>query len=40
MVELGFRDYVDAMLTGLNNWVNGADKGHLAWGIMLFEKPR
>ena len=40
MERMGFKDYVDAMLTGLYNWVNGADKGHLAWGIMLFEKPR
>jgi len=29
-------DYIDRMLVGLKNWVNGADNGHLAWGIMHF----
>ncbi|MEQ8700522.1 MAG: class I SAM-dependent methyltransferase [Bauldia litoralis] len=32
------RDYVDRMLTGLQNWVDAADKGYLAWGILHFRK--
>ena len=32
-------DYVDNMLRGLDHWVEGADNGHLAWGIMHFRKP-
>lgn len=31
-------DYIDRMLVGLKHWVDGADKGHLAWGVMHFEK--
>ncbi|MCB1521513.1 MAG: methyltransferase domain-containing protein [Hyphomicrobiaceae bacterium] len=31
--------YVDRMLQGLRNWVDGADRGHLAWGIFRFDKP-
>lgn len=27
------QDYVDAMIKGLQHWVDGADKGHLAWAI-------
>jgi sarcosine/dimethylglycine N-methyltransferase len=30
--------YIDRMLTGLDNWVKGADSGHLAWGIVHFRK--
>jgi ubiquinone/menaquinone biosynthesis C-methylase UbiE len=29
-------DYIDRMLVGLDNWVEGADSGHLTWGIMHF----
>lgn len=36
MVERGFGEYVDAMLAGLEHWVEGADRGYLAWGIFLF----
>ena len=32
-------DYFDNMLRGLDHWVEGADNGHLAWGIMHFRKP-
>jgi len=38
VVELSGRDYVDAMLTGLARWVDGADKGYLTWGILHFRK--
>lgn len=31
-------DYMDRMLLGLDNWVNAADRGYLAWGIMHFKK--
>lgn len=40
MEKRGFKEYVDAMLQGLENWVKGADNGYLAWGIFLFEAPR
>ena len=31
-------DYMDKMLLGLDNWVNAADEGYLAWGILHFQK--
>lgn len=31
-------DYIDRMLAGLKHWVDGADAGHLAWGVLHFEK--
>ncbi len=30
--------FVERMLAGLQHWVDGADKGLLAWGIMRFTK--
>ncbi|MEQ9814125.1 MAG: methyltransferase domain-containing protein [Azospirillaceae bacterium] len=30
--------YIDRMLVGLENWVNAADQGYLAWGILRFRK--
>lgn len=30
------KTYVDNMLKGLQHWVDGADNGYLAWGIMDF----
>lgn len=37
--ELSASDaFVDRMIEGLGHWVNGADAGRLAWGIMLFRK--
>ncbi len=33
------REYLDNMLVGLNNWVEAADNGYLAWGIQHFRKP-
>ena len=38
IVELSGEEYVRNMLRGLQHWVNGADKVHLAWGIMHFQK--
>ncbi|MDZ7676253.1 MAG: methyltransferase domain-containing protein [Acidimicrobiales bacterium] len=29
-------DYVERMKTGLGHWVDGADNGYLAWGILHF----
>lgn len=31
-------DYVNRMVAGLGHWVDGADKGYLAWGIFHFQK--
>lgn len=39
MVERATREYVDRMLAGLKRWVVGADRGHLAWGILHFQAP-
>jgi sarcosine/dimethylglycine N-methyltransferase len=33
------RDYLDRMIVGLGNWVDAADRGYLAWGILTFRKP-
>lgn len=30
--------YMDKMILGLENWVDAADKGYLAWGICHFRK--
>lgn len=38
IVALSGKEYVDNMLNGLQHWVNGADKRHLAWGIVHFQK--
>ena len=37
-VGLSGKDYVDNMLNGLQHWVDGADRGYLAWGIMDFRR--
>ena len=39
MVRRCGEDYVARMLEGLGHWVDGADRGHLAWGIFHFRKP-
>lgn len=31
--------YAERMLAGLKHWVDGADAGQLAWGVMHFRKP-
>ncbi len=38
MVQVSSKSYVDNMSTGLMHWISAAKKGHLAWGIMCFEK--
>lgn len=37
-VGLSGKKYVDNMLNGLQHWVDGADRGYLAWGIMDFRR--
>ena len=31
--------YIDRMLAGLSAWVDAADRGWLAWGILHFLRP-
>ncbi len=38
MIERCGDEYVTRMLEGLGHWVNGADRGHLTWGIFHFRK--
>jgi len=38
IVGLSGETYVTNMLRGLGHWVNGADAGYLAWGILHFRK--
>lgn len=37
-VKLSGQTYVDNMIKGLQHWVDGADRGYLAWGIMDFQR--
>jgi cyclopropane fatty-acyl-phospholipid synthase-like methyltransferase len=39
MADRSSGDYLDRMIVGLGNWVDAADKGYLAWGILAFRKP-
>lgn len=34
------QDYLDRMKKGLQHWVDGGRRGHLAWGIFVFQKER
>jgi len=36
LTGIASRDYLDNMIKGLGHWVNGADKGYLAWGVMHY----
>ncbi|MEX2449804.1 MAG: SAM-dependent methyltransferase, partial [Rhodospirillales bacterium] len=36
MLKLSGPEYVDTMLKGLQHWIEGADQGYLAWGIMHY----
>jgi len=36
IVLMSKKSYVDNMIQGLQHWVDGADRGYLAWGIMDF----
>ncbi len=38
-VALSGQTYVDNMIKGLQHWVDGADRGYLAWGIMDYRLP-
>ncbi|MDH5670522.1 MAG: methyltransferase domain-containing protein [Myxococcales bacterium] len=33
------RAYIDRMLIGLTHWVQAAEAGHLAWGVMRYRVP-
>ncbi len=33
------QEYIDNMKKGLRHWVDGGNKGYLAWGIFHFRKP-
>lgn len=37
-VDRSGQEYVDNMITGLQHWVDGADRGYLAWGILDFRR--
>ena len=39
VTQLSGTTYVDNMIKGLQHWVDGADNGYLAWGILHFRKP-
>ncbi len=39
MVTVASADYLDRMIAGLEHWVDAADRGYLAWGILEFRKP-
>lgn len=38
VVSLCGKDYIDRMLKGLGHWVTAGKNGHLAWGILHFQK--
>jgi sarcosine/dimethylglycine N-methyltransferase len=33
------QEYIDNMKKGLRHWVEGGEKGYLAWGVFHFRKP-
>jgi sarcosine/dimethylglycine N-methyltransferase len=39
MVKLASQEYVDSMLRGLGSWIDAANAGYLAWGILHFRAP-
>ncbi len=38
MVEMCGEEYIDNMMSGLQEWVKNGEKGNLRWGILLFSK--
>ena len=38
LVKTISNDYMDKMINGLENWVEAADNGYLAWGILHYRK--
>ncbi len=38
LIRLCSEEYIDRMKTGLQHWVDGGKAGHLAWGILYFQK--
>jgi len=39
MARVSGRSYVDRMKVGLRHWIDAGRAGHLAWGILRFDKP-
>lgn len=40
ITEISSKDYIDTMIDGLGHWIAAAEKDHLAWGILGFEKAK
>jgi sarcosine/dimethylglycine N-methyltransferase len=38
LADIVSTDYVERMKNGLRHWIEGGERGHLAWGIFVFEK--
>ena len=38
LIRVCSEEYIDRMKTGLQHWVDGGKAGHLAWGILQFQK--
>ena len=39
LLKTASQQYLDAMMTGLQNWVDAGNRGLLSWGIFHFRKP-
>ena len=39
MSKISSKDYIDSMIVGLQNWIDAANTGYLAWGIIRLSKP-
>ena len=39
MSKISSKDYIDRMIVGLQNWIDAANTGYLAWGIIRLSKP-
>ena len=39
LLKTASQEYLDAMMTGLQHWVDAGNRGLLSWGIFHFRKP-
>jgi cyclopropane fatty-acyl-phospholipid synthase-like methyltransferase len=39
MSSISSKTYLDRMIKGLKHWVDAADEGYLAWGVIVMQKP-
>ena len=39
LLNTASQQYLDAMMTGLQHWVDAGNRGLLSWGIFHFRKP-